>query len=796
MQEFEKRYDGLTVEKEMQQFWQDNNIYKFGADASRPVYSIDTPPPTVNGSLHIGHIFSYTQAEMIARYRRMRGYNVFYPFGFDDNGLPSERLVEKENGIKAKDLPRSEFCQKCIDTTQKYEAEFKALWQSMGFSCDWDLQYSTVSAEVQKLSQKSFIELAQAGHAYMKESPVLWCTECQTSIAQAELDTKEVPSSFNYIPFVGEEGTIEIATTRPELLYGVVCVFVNPEDERYQKYVGKNVKVPLYNFEVPVIADEKAAIDKGTGAVMCATFGDTTDVEWVEAHGLPYKKVVMPDGTIAEDVPFVGGLYVKKARKEIIRLLEENGLLLKTEPLTHMVSTHERCGTEVEIMPSRQWYIDVMSRKDELLAAGDKINWHPASMKNRYITWVENLKWDWCISRQRYFGVPFPVWYCEKCGKAHFAKLEDLPVNPLETAYDGVCECGCTSFVPERSVFDTWATSSITPLINKNTAAKYGIDDKFMPMSMRTQAHEIIRTWAFYTIAKSLYHTGDIPWQDTMICGFVLAKPGEKISKSKGNSKLTPQALIDTYSADIIRYWAASARLGTDTYFDQQEMQDASKRTITKVWNSSKFVLSHLQDFDPAYKPSVVLPVDRWLVERTNQTVREACRLLDQYEIGLARKVVDDLFWKDLCDNYIEIAKERLYQPDIHGDEERKSAQAAIYYCLLNVLKMYSIYIPHLTEYIYQKGLKDFVGAQSIHLTTWPEIEDIDEDILTYGEQLKEAVSLMRKYKSENNLSMRAEVEEFVIDCSKKYEDWFKATEKDLFACSHAKTIIYHCSND
>ncbi len=362
--------------------------------------------------------------------------------------------MEQESGVKAKELPRSEFCEKCVATTQKYEAEFKALWQSMGFSCDWNLQYSTVSREVQALSQKSFIELAKAGRAYIKESPVLWCTECQTSIAQAELETKDLDSSFNYIPFVGEEGTIEIATTRPELLYGVVCVFVNPEDERYKKYVGKTVKVPLYGFEVPVIADGKAAIDKGTGAVMCATFGDTTDVEWVEQYGLPYKKVVMPDGMIAADVPFVGGMHVKKARKEIIRLLEENGLLLKTEPITHTVSVHERCGTSVEIIPSRQWYIDILSMKEELLAAGDKINWYPPSMKNRYVNWVENLKWDWCISRQRYFGVPFPVWYCKKCGKAHFADPDTLPVNPLETPCGGTCECGGTEFVPESAVLE------------------------------------------------------------------------------------------------------------------------------------------------------------------------------------------------------------------------------------------------------------------------------------------------------------------------------------------------------
>lgn len=792
MQEFEKRYDGLAVEKQMQKYWAENHVYEFDAKRSGPIYSIDTPPPTVSGSLHIGHIFSYTQAEMIARYRRMRGFNVYYPFGFDDNGLPSERLVEKEFGIKAKDLPRSEFCAKCIETTSKYENEFKELWSSMGFSCDWNLVYTTVSEETQRISQKSFIELAKKGHAYIKESPVLWCVECQTSIAQAELDNHEIETTFNYIPFNRADGSghILIATTRPELLNSVVCVFVNPEDARYKDYIGRNVVVPLYNFEVPVIADEKAAIDKGTGAVMCATFGDTTDVDWVREHGLPYRKTLLGNGMVDDSVQFIGGMYVKKARKEIIRLLDEHGLLLKSEPLTHLVATHERCGTDVEIVPSRQWYIDVLSKKDELLAAGEKINWHPASMKNRYVTWVENLKWDWCISRQRYFGVPFPVWYCKDCGKVHFANIEDLPVNPVETPYNGVCECGCSEFVPETSVFDTWATSSITPLLNAEMARKKGVEN-FAPMSMRTQAHEIIRTWAFYTIARSLYSSGDIPWNDTMICGFVLAKPGEKISKSKGNSKITPQGLIETHSADAIRYWAANARLGTDTYFDEKEMQDTSRRILTKLWNSAKFVLSHLEDFDKNYIPKNILPIDRWIIERTNQTFMEASKWLDQYEIGMARKAVDDLFWKDICDDYIEIVKERLYKPEIHGEEERRSAQYASYYALLSVLKMYAIYMPHQTEYIYLKGFKDFEGDISLHNTLWKDVTETDGKILEFGEQIKEAVSAMRRYKSDNALSMKSEMDVLEIEGSEEYRAWFEATEKDLYACSHAAKISY-----
>lgn len=791
MEEFEKRYEGLTVEKEMQKYWDEHEVYRFDPDQSRPLYSIDTPPATVNGSLHIGHIFSYTQAEIIARYRRMQGYRVFYPFGFDDNGLPSERLVEKETGLKAGDVPRSLFCEKCSETTQKYEAEFRQLWKSMGFSCDWNLEYTTISAKSQKLSQKSFIELAQAGHAYMKQSPVLWCTECRTSIAQAELESSDVDSNFCYIPFTIEKNVLEIATTRPELLYGVVCIFVHPDDPRYSELIGKNVRVPLFDFDVPLLTDENVALDKGTGAVMCATFGDTMDVQWVNDHQLPYKKVILPDGRMDESVPYIGGLKVLEARKETIRLLREKNLLYKLEKLTHPVSVHERCGTEVEIIPSMQWYIDVLSKKAELLAAGDKINWYPAHMKNRYTIWVENLKWDWCISRQRYFGVPFPVWYCSECGKPHFAAIEDLPVNPLETTFRGVCECGSKEFIPERAVMDTWATSSITPLINLDTVSEYGIEDEFMPMSMRTQAHEIIRTWAFYTIVKSLYHTGDIPWKDAMICGFVLAKPGEKISKSKGNSKMSPRELIEAYSADYLRYWSAGAKLGTDTYFDADEMHDVSGRFITKLWNSSKFALSHLKDFDPAYKPSKMKPIDLWMIEKTNESILEASKWLDAYEIGLARKTIDDLFWKDFCDNYIEIVKERLYQPDIHGEEERKSAQYAVFYCLMNVLKMYAIYVPHLTEYIYLKGLRDFVGATSIHTLQWEKPEGIHTDILSFGEEFKAALAEARKYKSEHGLSMKADLESLTVVCSSKNMSLFADTQKDLIACTHAKEIKY-----
>ncbi|MBU5314363.1 valine--tRNA ligase [Tissierella carlieri] len=782
-----KNYEFKQVEKEMQNFWKENAIYNFDQESQNEIYSIDTPPPTVSGSLHIGHIFSYTQAEMIARFKRMQGYNVFYPFGFDDNGLPTERLVEKEESIIAKNLPRSEFIKRCATVSEKYEKEFKDLWQSLGFSVDWSLQYETNNPMVQRISQQSFIKLLKDGKAYMKESPVLWCTECQTSIAQAELETIEKDTTFNYLKFkVGEESLL-VATTRPELLYGCVCLFVNPEDDKYKKYIGKNATVPLYEYEIPILTDDKVDIDKGTGVVMCATFGDSTDVEWYETYKLPYRKVILSDGTIDESVPLIGGLKVLIARKQIIGLLLENGFILESKNITHTVAGHERCGKEVEILPSKQWYIDILTNKEQFLKAADEINWYPEYMKNRYVLWVENLKWDWCISRQRYFGVPFPIWYCKNCGNVIIPDEEMLPINPLETNPNKSCSCGRNEFIPESSVFDTWATSSVTPQINAKWGEENDISNRILPMSLRTQAHEIIRTWAFYTIVKSLYHTNQIPWKDIMVSGFVLAKKGEKISKSKGNSQLAPKLLIESHSADVIRYWAASSKLGTDTFFSINELGIA-KRFITKLWNASKFSISHLQDIN--LNADVDLkPVDRWIIERCKQTTVNARKLLDQYEIGPARHEIDDFFWKDLCDYYLEIVKERLYQPEIHGYKERQSAQYALYYCVLNILKLYAIYVPHITEYIYQEFFRQKENSISLHKLYWETEEFINDEIILFGEKLKEIIAETRKYKSENALSMKTEIEEVVITTDDKFMELFKRTIGDIKACCRAKKI-------
>jgi valyl-tRNA synthetase len=786
----EKKYDFKAAQTEMQLLWEKEGIYKYQNGRDRKVFSIDTPPPTVSGSLHIGHVFSYTQAEMIARFKRMQGYDVFYPFGFDDNGLPTERLVEREENIRAMELPRSEFSERCLKTISRYEQEFKDMWNSLGFSVDWSLQYQTISKSSQRISQRSFLELVKKKKAYRKETPVLWCTQCQTSIAQAELDTKDCESTFNYLEFTSDSKPLIIATTRPELLYGCVSIFVNPKDVRYQDLIGKKVKVPLYDLDIPILADEQVSMEKGTGAVMCATFGDSTDVEWYTKYDLPYKNVISGDGRIHTEVPIIGGMKVKQARSIILDKLIEAGLLLRQEAISHAVATHERCGTEVEIIPSRQWYIDVMSEKERFLKAADDINWYPDYMKNRYKLWVENLKWDWCISRQRYFGVPFPVWYCKKCGEPIFAEDDQLPVNPLEDKPLHPCSCGCSEVIPETAVFDTWATSSVTPFIN----AKYGEEDdrskEMFPMGMRCQAHEIIRTWAFYTIVKSLYHTGQIPWKDIMISGFVLAKPGEKISKSKNNASNSPVQLIETHSADAIRYWAANAKLGTDTFFNEEELK-ISKRFITKLYNAASFAILHLEDYAPSEDPITLLPVDQWILERGKEVMNKATELLNAYEIGQARHEIDELFWKDFCDNYIEIVKERLYQPEKHGIKERMSGQYALYHSLLGILKLYAIYTPHITDYIYQQFFRRFEKEKSIHQTIW-RVQKEEAVSLEFGRQLEEILAEVRRYKSEHQLSMKDEIPEVTITCHNRMIKLFKLTEKDLRACTNAGKIIYH----
>ena len=769
----DKKYDIKEKEFKWKKYWEENDIYKFDKNSNREIFSIDTPPPTVNGKIHIGHIFSYTQAEMIARYKRLRGYNIFYPFGFDDNGLPTEKLIEKKLGKKAHEIDRNEFNKLCLDTINKYEDDFTNLFKTMGFSADLNNSYKTISNSSMKISQLNFIELLEKKACYHKESPALWCSECMTTIAQAELETKKIETTFNYINFKTKENNeiFTIATTRPELIPAIGAIFINPSDKKNKHLIGKTALIPIINEEIPILADDKADESKGTGIVMCCTFGDQTDIYWWNKYNLPLKNIFTEDGYIKNGIDNYAGLTIKEARNKIINDLKKQGYLIKQEKIEHEVQTHERCGKEIEYTIKKQWFINIMSKKDEFIKIGNEINWYPKHMKSRYDNWINNLMWDWCISRQRYFGIPFPIWYCKDCNNIILPDKKDLPINPLIDKPNKKCICGCNKFIPETDIMDTWQTSSITPLINMKYKEKDSLEDILKPMSLRCNAHDIIRTWDFYSIAKGYYNFNQKPWKNIMISGFVMANKNEKISKSKGNSKTDPIDLINEYGADIIRYWAGTGKLGTDIIFGEETFK-RGKKLINKLWNLSKFIEMHLQDYEDKDFECFEF-IDRWILSKYQKMEKEYIKYLDNYEIGLALNTLEKFFW-NFCDNYIEITKHRLYRPEEFGIKERYSGQKTIYIILYKLLQNFSIYFPFITEEIYSEI---YNKEKSIHITEIKPLKCKYNKELILGDIICDIISDIRGYKSINNLSLKTEIKLLDISLSK---DLIKTLEESI----------------
>ncbi len=777
-----KRYKAKEAEPRLQQQWAETGIYRFNPDSGREVYSIDTPPPTVSGMIHMGHIFSYVQAEVMARYQRMTGKEVFYPFCFDDNGLPSERFTEKVKKVKAQDMTRGEFVKLCLEVAKDAEKQFRELWNSFGFSCDWSLMYTTIDPWVQRVSQRSFLDLVKKDRVYRKEAPTLWCPECQTAVAQAESEDKEFPSHFHDLEFrlADGSGVVPIATTRPELIPACVAVFVHPDDTRWKHLVGQKVGVPLYDREVTILSDEKVDMEKGSGAVMCCTFGDTTDIEWWGEHNLDLRIILDNRGHMNDTTGFLEGMYWKKARRVIVEKLDEQGYRKGGKDITHAVNVHERCGTPLEYLVNRQWFIRILDMKQQLLDKGGKINWYPAHFKVRYDHWVENLKWDWCISRQRFYGVPFPVWFCSECGAPVFADEENLPVDPLVDSPGKPCPvCGGTEFTPESDVMDTWATSSLTPQINM----KWGEEDQrnnVFPMALRPQAHDIIRTWAFYTIAKALLHEDTVPWQDVMISGHSLNTDRQKMSKSKGNVAGDPVAALQQFSADELRYWACSSKLGTDVVFSKDVLGEG-RRLVTKLWNATRFAEGRLEGYDPARKVELH-PFDRWLLSRLSETVQKATAGMQQYEYSVCMREAETFFWKALCDNYLEIAKGRLYGED---PDARAAAQYTLYTALYGVLRLFAPIMVHITEELYLEIFKPFENHESIHIAPWPQENFMDAEALKLGNRALVVIEEARRWKSENNLSMATPMDS--IDAPEE----LKPFEADLLSVTRAEKISY-----
>ncbi|MBO0778614.1 MAG: valine--tRNA ligase [Ktedonobacteraceae bacterium] len=795
------RYHFHEAEPRLARFWAEHDIYAYGEHSSGPIFTIDTPPPTVSGELHIGHCYSYTQTDVIARFHRMRGERVLYPMGFDDNGLPTERFVEKTIGRKATEMERGEFLAHCQEVIEQTEQRFTDLWHRLSLSVDWRHRYSTSSPGAQRVSQWSFIQLYQAGRVYTQIAPTLWCPECQTAIAQADVEDADLSTRFTTLSFRAHDGSIlPIATTRPELLPACVAIFVHPTDQRYAHLIGTKASIASTAFshqehiEVPIMADELADPTKGSGAVMCCTFGDSTDVRWWRTYQLPLRAAIGRDGRMSELAGSLAGLPVAQARQRILTSLADQGLTLDQQTIQHTIGTHERCGTPVEYLQTRQWFIRVLDQKDRLLEAGRAIRWYPEHMRSRYEHWVENLQWDWCISRQRFHGVSFPAWTCRSCGEITLATLEQLPLDPRTTTPCQPCRCGSTDFEPETDVMDTWATSSCSPLLIAGWPDDAARLARHYPATLRPQAHDIIRTWAFYTIVKALNHTGEAPWREIMVSGHALSESRSKISKSKSRSNASdePWPLIEQESADALRYWATSIKTGSDTLVNRETMA-AGRRLVTKLWNACRFAAPHFaaisrEALHSEQLPPGLLPTDRWLLSRLARTIAFATRELARNDYAAARGAIERFFWSDLCDNYLELIKSRLYNA---SGAPREAACWTLYQVLLTTLKLLAPFLPFITEEIYQGLFRQWESSISIHRAHWPaeHPEWLDTGAEQTGTALLDLLGQIRRYKADHGLSIGAELDALRINALSGLRLELEAALIDLKSATRAREI-------
>lgn len=776
MKNLPQNYKHSEIEQKWMAEWETKGVYKWNSKIDRKnTFVVDTPPPTVSGSLHVGHVFSYTHTDIITRYQRMLGKNIMYPMGWDDNGLPTERRVQNKFGISCNvelaydpnwkpapsenkvEVSRRNFIEACQIVTAEDELAFETLWRNLALSVDWSEQYSTIGEHCRKISQLSFIDLAKKGLVYTADAPTMWDVTYQTALAQADIEDREKDGAYHDISFTidGPENSIRedfiISTTRPELLVSCIAVVAHPDDERYQKYFGKHAITPLYKARVPIVASDHADPTKGTGILMVCTFGDAADVEWWKKSGLPIKQVIdregrfinvdFKDGSFASIDPEaaaknfsqVTGKRVKQARNATVELLRAEGTLVaEPKPIKHPVKFYEKGDEPLEFIVTRQWFVKLLDYKKELLEQGKKISWHPEHMRHRYDNWVEGLGYDWCISRQRFFGVPFPVWYpIDSNGAVDYQKpifSEQLPVDPLSEAPAGYKEeqrGKANGFIGDPDVMDTWATSSLTPQI----VSKWGIENdrhqKLFPADIRPQSHEIIRTWAFYTIAKAYLHEKEIPWKHVVISGWILDPDRKKMSKSKGNV-VTPQHLLEQYSADAVRYWAARARLGVDTAYDESVFKIGLKLS-TKLFNASKFAITNIQAFESEFgaidaaKIKIDNKLDLSFLSQLANVVEVSTKALENFDYAQALQVVESLFW-NFCDSYVELVKTRAYQGEQAG---KASAIAALDLTIKTFLRLLAPFMPYVTEEIWSWRYSDqSISDQSIHTSAWPTLAE------------------------------------------------------------------------
>ena len=787
--------------------WESEKVYRFNQAANKEnIYSIDTPPPTASGSLHVGHVFSYTHTDVVARFQRMCGRDVFYPMGWDDNGLPTERRVQNFYGVrcdptlpyekdftppqtggdnkstKAADqmpISRQNFIELCEELTEEDEKAFENLWRNLGLSVDWSQSYRTISKEAQRVSQQAFLNNLSRGEAYLSMAPTLWDVTFRTAVAQAELEDREMPGAYHRLGFDGPEGKIFIETTRPELVPACVALVAHPDDERYQHLFGQSAKTPIFGVEVPIVAHRLAQIDKGSGIAMICTFGDVTDVVWWRELKLPMRPIIGFDGRILADGPkevaegkgaelyaAIAGKTVFSAKEILVKAFMESGDMVgEPKPITHPVKFFEKGDKALEIVSTRQWYIknggNDKPLAEKLIARGSEMSFHPAFMRVRLEDWINGLNGDWLISRQRFFGVPIPVWYpLNESGEPDYENPivptnEQLPVDPSSD-----CPAGFTEdqrgkpggFQGELDIMDTWATSSLTPQLAGGWLANPELFDRVFPYDLRPQGQDIIRTWLFSTLVRSELEHDQVPWSNAAISGWILDPDRKKMSKSKGNV-VVPNELLETHGSDAVRYWAASARLGTDAAFDEGQMK-IGRRLAIKLLNAARFALS----FDmPKGVTEVSEPIDKAMLARLGQVIETATKAFDSYDHTKALETTETFFWT-FTDDYLELVKERAYSQEGYSPEEIGSAVLALRQALGVLVRLLAPFLPFAAEEVWswwQEG--------SVHQAAWPvaaEISGESPELLTAA---SEALIAIRKSKTDQKLSMKAEISNMVL---------------------------------
>ncbi|WP_231986137.1 valine--tRNA ligase [Pseudomonas asplenii] len=815
-----------NLETRWSQRWQLEGTYAFDHTAQRDaVFSIDTPPPTASGSLHVGHVFSYTHTDIIARFQRMRGKAVFYPMGWDDNGLPTERRVENFYGVRCDSraayqpdfrppepiplkrgdftvISRRNFIELCHELTAIDEQAFRALFVQLGLSVDWSLSYATIDERSQRASQRALLRNYQRGELYSQEAPCLWDVTFQTAVAQAELEEREVAGAYHELSFETADGAaLRVATTRPELLMACVALVAHPDDVRYQARFGQSVRSPIFDVDVPLLAHPLGDPDKGTGLVMVCTFGDLTDVIWWRELQLPTRSILGKDGRLLLETPSwltthrsqqayadLAGRNLSQVRTLLVSMLRDCGAMQdEPRPIQHAVKFFEKGDRPLEILATRQWYLRNGGRdaslRDLLLASGQTLNWHPPHMLRRYEHWVGGLNGDWLISRQRTFGVPIPFWYrLDAQGEANYSEPiiaceESLPVDPsLDTppGYRPEQRGQPFGFVGEQDIMDTWATSSLTPQIVGGWGEDNALFAKIYPMDLRPQGHDIIRTWLFSTLVRSHFEHGCVPWRNVALSGWILDPDRKKMSKSKGNV-VTPQALLDQYGSGGVRYWAASARLGSDTAFEEQQMK-IGRRLAVKLFNLSRLVQGFAEDDNG----DIDQPLDQAMLKRLDGVVQDATFALEAYDYSGALSRIEGFFWW-FCDDYVELVKRRAYRPEGH------SARNALARALSVQQRLFAPFLPFVCEEVWQSW-----NCGSVHNASWPQGDaSPDASIESLLMSVSAVLSAIRKAKSDARQSMKASVARVELVDRAAQLEMIKGVRQDLIEAGQVETLVF-----